>query len=403
MSLIALYSILGNFYRIRSAFKYGARKLGQVLLQPRGKVADKISEFFANTMARHGNDCRSSIQQLILEFGNGNSSTESLSSPTEFLSEDDMLLKSSVCDDNDSVGLELKNEIDRHFTRELSSEMGSECCYSADGVINQGQYIAEEAYDLAPSNSSVINGTSGYGSSSNNSTSLSWNPCSKPFCCSSKLSAQTGRNLETGNFLQGDLVDTASRNFCFSSWLVNREEHGIYKWVVENSHADCRNSSGSSITRYNFVDLSHDFKEMDLTSIGGESEAFNPLADLSGDYDSHVRSLLYGQLCHGFSLSASVVYIPPSLPSRVQNKKPSNIVCESMPVCQNHFSQMNPYPVSMEQNMCLVAKPALPASAFSSERTQNARGTGTYLPHMVDFPHYLFLSILCLFGFGCII
>ncbi|PIM98859.1 Polynucleotide adenylyltransferase, partial [Handroanthus impetiginosus] len=43
----------GNFYRIRSAFKYGARRLGQILSGPRDKVADKISDFFASTLERH--------------------------------------------------------------------------------------------------------------------------------------------------------------------------------------------------------------------------------------------------------------------------------------------------------------------------------------------------------------
>ncbi|MCD7460492.1 hypothetical protein HAX54_043640, partial [Datura stramonium] len=44
--------------------------------------------------------------------------------------------------------------------------------------------------------------------------------------------------------------------------------------------------------------------ERDLASTAGDIEAMNPLVDLSGDYDSHIRSLLYGQCCYGFALSA---------------------------------------------------------------------------------------------------
>ncbi|KAI3450246.1 hypothetical protein Pfo_006911 [Paulownia fortunei] len=376
----------GNFYRIRSAFRYGVRKLGQVLLRPRDKVADEISEFFLNTIARHGNDYRSSIQHLALEFGDEGSLSASLSYPVELFSEDDVLLKSSVSDvDNDSVGLEFKNEIDRYSMREFSSEMGSEGCYSAEGVVNSGNHISGEAYDLATSNSSLRNDTSDYASSSNYSTSLSWNHCHKPFYFSHKLSAEIG-SLETGNFLQRDLVDTASQQFGFNSWLEDSKEHGemnnTYQWCKDNSQAVSLTSSGSFITKANIVDnLSLDFREMDLTSIG-ESEAFNPLADLSGDYDSHIRSLLYGQLCHGFSLSASVVYHPPSLPSSIQNKKPWDIVHQSMPFWPSQVSQMSSHPVSMEPSMCLAADSALPTSAFCLEGTQKARGTGTYFPHV---------------------
>ncbi|KAG8387935.1 hypothetical protein BUALT_Bualt02G0073000 [Buddleja alternifolia] len=93
----------------------------------------------------------------------------------------------------------------------------------------------------------------------------------------------------------------------------------------------------------------------------------NPLADLTGDYDSHIRGLLYGQLCHGFSLSASVVYNPPSL---LSNKKPWDIVRRSMSLWRNQFSQMK----SMEQSMCPVVV-ANSAIAFHSKGTQKTRGT----------------------------
>ncbi|RZC26411.1 hypothetical protein D0Y65_004867 [Glycine soja] len=44
----------GNFYRIRSAFKYGARKLGWILRLPEDRIAEELIRFFANTLERHG-------------------------------------------------------------------------------------------------------------------------------------------------------------------------------------------------------------------------------------------------------------------------------------------------------------------------------------------------------------
>ncbi|CAA2974686.1 Hypothetical predicted protein [Olea europaea subsp. europaea] len=44
----------GNFYRIRSAFSYGAKKLGRILMQPEDRIANELQIFFSSTMQRHG-------------------------------------------------------------------------------------------------------------------------------------------------------------------------------------------------------------------------------------------------------------------------------------------------------------------------------------------------------------
>ncbi|KAB1215073.1 hypothetical protein CJ030_MR4G018543 [Morella rubra] len=45
----------GNFYRIRSALKHGARKLGCILLLPVERIADELNMFFSCALGRHGN------------------------------------------------------------------------------------------------------------------------------------------------------------------------------------------------------------------------------------------------------------------------------------------------------------------------------------------------------------
>ncbi|KAK6118205.1 hypothetical protein DH2020_047991 [Rehmannia glutinosa] len=52
----------GNFYRIRSAFSYGARKLARILLQPADSITNELHRFFSNTMARHGSGQRPDVQ-----------------------------------------------------------------------------------------------------------------------------------------------------------------------------------------------------------------------------------------------------------------------------------------------------------------------------------------------------
>ncbi|KAL8526491.1 hypothetical protein ACS0TY_015624 [Phlomoides rotata] len=51
----------GNYYRIRSAFSYGAKKLAQILVQPQHSIANELRKFFSNTMARHGGGPRPDV------------------------------------------------------------------------------------------------------------------------------------------------------------------------------------------------------------------------------------------------------------------------------------------------------------------------------------------------------
>ncbi|KAL6568770.1 hypothetical protein OROHE_004454 [Orobanche hederae] len=54
----------GNFYRIRSAFSYGARKLARILFQPAESIAHELHLFFSNTMVRHGGGHRPDVHYI---------------------------------------------------------------------------------------------------------------------------------------------------------------------------------------------------------------------------------------------------------------------------------------------------------------------------------------------------
>ncbi|KAM5583002.1 hypothetical protein ABKV19_003084 [Rosa sericea] len=60
----------GSFYRICSAFKYGARKLGWILLLPAERISDELNKFFANTLDRHESKCQTTVHNnALLELG----------------------------------------------------------------------------------------------------------------------------------------------------------------------------------------------------------------------------------------------------------------------------------------------------------------------------------------------
>lgn len=59
----------GNFYRIRSALKYGARKLGWILSLPRERIDGELKMFFSNTLDRHEISCWTDFQNPSVASG----------------------------------------------------------------------------------------------------------------------------------------------------------------------------------------------------------------------------------------------------------------------------------------------------------------------------------------------
>lgn len=54
----------GNFYRIRSAFAFGARRLAKLLDCPKENLIAEINQFFMNTLDRHGNGHRPDVPDI---------------------------------------------------------------------------------------------------------------------------------------------------------------------------------------------------------------------------------------------------------------------------------------------------------------------------------------------------
>ncbi|KAL5720826.1 hypothetical protein ACHQM5_013457 [Ranunculus cassubicifolius] len=75
----------GNFYRIRSAFTYGARKLGQILLLQVDDVCEELNKFFMNTLERHGSGQRPDVPGTPSASGSTSASSDSAADegPTE--------------------------------------------------------------------------------------------------------------------------------------------------------------------------------------------------------------------------------------------------------------------------------------------------------------------------------
>lgn len=229
---------LGNFRRIRSAFKLGARRLSAILTSPIDEAGEEIKKFFGNTLERHGDK--------FCPF--------STLSPSRSLTDETF--------SGDFSDYELEKEVGKITGRisgfylpgdtswRISSGNTSDCSLSSLDLIR------------APHSSYFSGSSAENGKSPDNNSALS----------EGKSSISSNENLVTLSRSHG-----------------NDEERSL-------------TDSGVSDTSSTLSDcLILDFREMnsDDDMVREDLEILNPLADLSGDYDGQIRNLLWGKRCLG--------------------------------------------------------------------------------------------------------
>ncbi|XP_060176107.1 uncharacterized protein LOC132606553 [Lycium barbarum] len=347
----------GNFYRIIRAFKYGARKLGDILLSPSDHVADEIKKFFANTIERHRHNHVAALQHTSPIFGDEDTCSD------EFYANSGILLKSSDGDfENDSLRKAFKsisNELVSNSMNGVSSDMLSE-----NGSISD----ANDPSAYVPLNLDLANGTYDCCFNGSSTSSLSWKHYYAPPFHFNKSCVENG-NPGPENSCQSGLSDSGLWVETTGSIYQSGTDYSEDIWSGGSEISSPKTSILESVTL--------DIGERDASTAGDIEVMINPLVDLSGDYDSHIRSLLYGQCCFGFALSAPVLNSPSSPPPS-RNTKFWDTVRQSMPLRQNSFLQTN-------ENGMLVGPTAQPSAnsrpstaTLGSEEKEMAQGTGTY-------------------------
>ncbi|KAF8394834.1 hypothetical protein HHK36_018770 [Tetracentron sinense] len=405
----------GNFYRIRSAFTYGARKLGRILLLPGESIADELKKFFMNTLDRHGRGQKPNVRNPVLTFGTNGPGHASLFSGIETYTEDKSVLESPSSDSNGIAGKSgfgpqrslyeginntrisgaekkldsrISNQRQRYFTKMVPSLIVLEEDSSANGNAVSQYCLAGDARDLATSKNqglTIRNETC-------KSSPLSSEASTSPLCKAHHASRLyfTGLFKENGKIGNGNSDQTKPANVGtpetkVSSRLVrvpDEEKGSVLRQDLEenelkiNGTIDSCSPEGfnpvgstdgifisSSVAAYPSEDLCPNYRDWDLAGTAGSPEALDSLADLRGDYDSHSRSLQYGQLFHECALSVPVVPNPPSS-SQYRNKNTWDTLHRSVQFKWNVFSRMN---VNGVEPFFPVNPPIVSGAAFGVE------------------------------------
>ncbi|XWS74437.1 hypothetical protein CRYUN_Cryun02cG0216100 [Craigia yunnanensis] len=319
----------GNYYRIRSAFIYGACKLGQILTSPRERIADELIKFFANTLERHGSNHLTGVQNIP---------------PT-----------------SDARGSD-------HVRPSAFASMCS------------GNYFLVKPKNVGSSNDKI---------SGSISASRSRYKVGFPFNILSSQIVPERKNNANRNAVSGYCHPGDAKEFVWSGLLAMKSKNDSSDNFPISSNLGaslsakpCANKPNGRIENALFQEhfsASDAVFEKELTGIFGDSESLKSLLDLSGDHDGHFWNVLYGQYCHLFSASTPILHRPPVSP-HLQNENLLETFEQSIPLKQDLFSQRDSNCI-LRRQICFSKPPDAVCSALDSE-DKKKRGTGTYIFNM---------------------
>lgn len=321
---------------------------------PEDKIEDELERFFSNTLDRHG-----STQWDDMIFSSMAYSARGFDFPSS--------PDTRLCNEDMSV-LSLSGDA---YPR-------SGPLYDPTGDKNSvsGYFPGEDIKNVT---SGVLGIASNGSSYSNVKTHLS--------------TSLSGKHLTNSNIgLLSENGKVENRISCTESAVNSaiddeKEKHNMVgNSAGSNTDEKYTASYGSAVLNnaaHNFDNVSSPHGDGYTTSVSEGSEASKVLLDLTGDYDSNIRNLQYGQICYGYVVSPLVVPSPPMSP-KFQNRNPWETVRQCLQINHGIHPQTNSNGVVVGQQLYVVNHPTLPIASFGPEEKRKPRGTGAYFPNMVS-------------------
>lgn len=372
----------GNSYRIRSAFTYGARKLGRILLQPEGTITDELRKFFMNTLDRHGSGQRPDVHDFYPlsdykgGYGNG-MSTE------HYFQEDKTVFLSTSADHGaeNRFGSEesLQNGIvDMSMSgtkMKVSRTLNEFQKGSLESILATGMSEAENFPNVA-----AVAGSRLSGDANDLATSRSRN-----LTISHDITTNSPSASDDSNSLSGKTHHAP--HLYFPHPVMENSKNG--NGNPDQNHTDSYDDANwermmpAAVPTDSYPILSPiacNWERMTPAGVIGSPEALNTAADLNGEYDTHFHSLQCGRRwCHESSLNPSISPMPLPMPSPFQVKNSWNSIRRPPQFRRGAYSHVNangivPRPAFFPLNLPI-------GSPFGMEELPKPRGTGTYFPN----------------------
>ncbi|KAJ4822480.1 hypothetical protein Tsubulata_011632 [Turnera subulata] len=401
----------GNFYRIRSAFTYGARKLARILSLQEEIVAGELSKFFANTLERHGSGQRPDVQDptpLDVQYGfalkaslSGRESYQDFQTicGSEFASAGSIVSGKCGLDNEHFLlgGVSGPEMVGREMT--LSGAInGAENC--ASGIHVTENRISGDAKDLASSSTGVLipnDAVRASAPSVEESVSKAHHAPHLYFSSSvmrngEMMNGAQGKQQQSSDFtakgisprVQASTGEETTHVACGNS----SDDHLQYKHEVLSSFASPRLPVPFSSVTCSSEDLNRGhLGNRASPSAAGSSGLFNCLSDLSGDYECQRNSLLNGRWLYEHSLNGPVPPMSPPpmsppLPPQFRGKNSWDAIRQSLQLRHNVMSMNANGVVPRSVFYPMGGSPLGPGAAFGMDEMQKPRGTGTYFPNM---------------------
>ncbi|KAK1271818.1 hypothetical protein QJS04_geneDACA005863 [Acorus gramineus] len=350
----------GNFYRIRSAFGYGARKLGRILLLPKEDIVSEVNKFFLNTLERHGSGHRPDVQDSEVCLENMLSSRPRSAESNAQVGELLISHHGGLCED-------LKN------TR-LSDSENYETDDHMEGSVISGGRLNGDAKDLATRITKGVHRPASIEYFSDFSENGNHQDGNTPSICAPFRPGASDNMPEAlnSNALQS-FGDASNDSVAVSSSSTSQSE----------DHYSTDQSSTPNDPSNSFESNSTDFRELES----------NGLSDLTGDYENHFNSLQYVQWCldprwyQESAMAAQKLVVNPPSPSQNRNKHLWDANRQPLHLKRKVFHHMGSNgiisgpPLPTSSNYFSSAPPVHPG-VFNMENLPKPRGTGTYFPNM---------------------
>ncbi|KAL9227803.1 hypothetical protein vseg_003453 [Gypsophila vaccaria] len=353
----------GNFFRIRSAFSYGARKLGQILMPSQENVAEEVRKFFANTLDRHGSGQRPDVQDhLPLSTCNGLNPEISLICDEQYQDRSNAH-EDSVYGNNHSSENRLSAEATNHDLVSNFREAGT--------AIDGNKAGHQKGYKDLPGDASEI-ATSEIQDRRIEVKNLPSGELQTGPHCNVSLSLENGK-MENGHLDEEQHTDSGSTCTKMVGESAHLESNGFVS--SDSDHLALTDTILDHLSVGPNIHSWRDFhSEYRITrSWGTGRHDVNRLPDLSGDVDCHLDNLHHGRWLYdqGLAMPFQPVHLVP--PAIFQPNVSWDLMHQTAQLRQDVVPQM-------AVNGVIPGPAFFPTHPHVVDDSPKARGLGTYFP-----------------------